>query len=196
MVVNKLYAASATVVVLGLAAYGLTQYGRALERADHNEKVAALQDQLAEKSLEIQMLESQAAEDTRKLVKVNQEKNDAIATNDHKTEEVKRLESIVRQERERFKKENAAAAADNLHYRVIITDAVNRVWEEGRNCIGLPESERASVLQKRLPEVAGDDITELIKFTQGEYCSCGIQYNELWRSYQRTVDECNEKPAP
>jgi len=191
--VVKVYAWAAVIAVLAAAAYGLTQYGRSLERADHATKVAALQDEIAALGQHIQEYESQAADDARKIIEKETGIIHALKSNDSSKAEIRRLESLLQNEREA-----AAAAGEKLddtpsgNYRIIVTDTTQRLWEAGRDCVGLPEADSASVLQKRLPEVTGDDINRLITYAQAEYCGCGIKYNELWRYAQRAIDTCNQ----
>lgn len=187
----KLYAGLAISALLVAGGYGLINYGRSLERSDHAEKVVVLQQKNAEQSLKIAEFEDKEANNVRKLAEANREKNHAIKTNDHQTAEVKRLEWLIKQEREKSKVENAKQIADAIHYRVISLNAVERVWEAGRICSGLPESNYPSVLQQELPQVSGDGVTELIKYAQGEYCGCATDYAGLLTVQKRTVAECN-----
>lgn len=191
----KLYAAGIFIVALTLSSYGLVQYGRALERADNAEIITELQSTLATLGLEIQKQENAAADNVRKAIESEKGRINAVKAKDHQSKEVRRLERLIKRESENFKGRKPASDTGDidLNYRVIITNAINRVWEEGRSCGGLPASERGSVLQKRLPEVAGDDIAEIIKYAQGEYCACGLKYNALWRHAERLANECSKE---
>ena len=192
---NKLYAIALAAVLIAGATYGLIQYGRVLERADHLEQVATLQSNLAALGLVIQEFEGKAADNTRKAIEAERGRIDAIKTNDHQSATIKNLERSLRTAREKSQKNRSTkdGVPDNRHYRIIITDSVNRVWNEGRICDGLPASGRGSVLQKRLSAITGDDINEVIKYAQREYCACGLKYNKLWRHAERLTKECNRQ---
>jgi len=184
----KFWAVLIIVGLLSAGGFGLVKYGRALERADHAIAVVGMQEQIAALGQRIYERESEAADTSRKLTQLEKEKIDAIKSNDHKTAKIKSMEKAIQAIRD---------AEDKRNYRVIITDSTQRVWNEGRNCGGLPESERSGVLQKRLPEVTGDDINELIKYAQKEYCGVALKYNQLWRAAERLAAESGKKiPSP
>jgi len=192
--VVKVYAAAAVIAVLAAAAFGFVAYGRALERADHNEKVAELQSKLADLGLVIQKQESEAADATRQITEKERERINAIRANDHTSKEVARLQRGLDKARKEIEatgnKENNSA----INYRVVSIDAISRVHSEARSCVGLSESKSASILQERLSEITGDGISRTISFIDGEYCACAVKYNALWRAADRLLSECTKTP--
>ncbi len=191
---SKLYAAGIIALVLATAGWGLIGYGRALERADNNETVAQLQSALMDLGLVIQKRESKAADTARKLIESEGDRINAITTNDHKTKEIKRLEQVIRRERERSKAKDADTPGNSIYYRIVDVGSFNRVWNEAVNSSELPASIAASVLQGGLSTVTGDDLARSFKYAIGKHNACAIKYNKLWRTGERLIGECNKKP--
>ncbi len=189
---TKLYAALILIAIFAGTIYGSINYGRVLERAENAEDVAGLQNGLSELGLVIQKQESTAANNARKLIQSDEERVRAIKTNSGQTEEIKRLERIIKQERKKSAGTDSNQDNDTIYYRVVDVNDINRVWDEARSSRKLPESEPSSVLQGGLSAVAAPDINEAIKYCIGRYNACGIKYNSLWRASDRLNLSCNQ----
>lgn len=192
--VGKIYVAGIAVALVAAAGYGLIQYGRALERADNNEIIAELQSKNIELGRIINKLESEKADATRRIQLAEKERINAIQTADHQTSRINSLESqlhgIIREQRKADAKK-----PDLGPVRILLTATTERVWNEARSSDRLTTSESTGVLQKRLPAVTGDDINGLIKYAIGEYNSCAIKYNKLWRACDRLIESTQKNPG-
>lgn len=193
--VAKAYVVAAAVALAAGAAYGLVQYGRALERADTSEVIAALQSENKELGRQIQKLEGEKADATRRIQLAEKGRINAISTTDHQADRIKALEAQLQGIARAQRKANAENP-DPGPVRVLLTATTERVWNDARGSDRLPASASTGVLQKRLPAVTGDDINGLIKYAIGEYNGCAIKYNELWRAADRLIEQCQKKPAP
>ena len=179
------YLAIVGVLLAILAGYGKSMYewGRSDEKVEYNDLVRSVTKEKNVLTARLNKEVDKNADTNRKLLQTEQARIRAIRATSNQSEKIKHLENKLKGFLELEDKGNG----DDLHYRIILTNNLNRVFNESRQC-GLPESDSPSILQKRLPEVTGDDIAEVIKTTVSEYCSCGLKYNDLWRRCETLIN--------
>ena len=165
------------IVIAGLIIAGLIIAGvfggYQWSEADNAKTIAALNKKIYDQGVEIQNAQNKTGELNRELKIANRGRIDAIKTNDHNTDTIKKLQRDLDR--------SVTELADVRRYIILNVDSVKRVYDQSRNeCNGLPGSIDPPIVPVRVSEFTGDSVTGVVRDLVGRYCSVATDYNSLY----------------
>lgn len=170
------------VLIAGLIGAGIFG-GYQWSEAENAKTIAALNKQIYDLGIQLQNESDKAGELNRDLKIANRGRIDAIKTNDHKTEQVRKLQKALNQ----AGRELEGLRRDSL-YRVIDVTAVKRVYDEARNeCNGLADTNDTPIVSAQLSEFTGDSVTAVVRELVGRYCTVATDYNSLYITSEKLL---------
>jgi len=162
------------IIVVGLMA-GAAFGGYKWKAADHAETMAGLNKLIYDQGVELQNAENITGELNLELKIANRGRINAIKTNDHNNDTIKKLQSDLDR--------SVNELADVRRYIILNVDAVKRVYDQSRDeCNGLPGSNDPVLVPVRISEFTGDSVTGVVRDLVGRYCSVATDYNSLYKT--------------